>query len=107
MPASYHALARPTERTPLVGRDAGHYDRRVTLARLPGWVIDNDASVREEVAPYVGATYAERLAATRACCRAAIRTLAFHFDPERALAYSDPLPPSTVAALERLRQGRR
>ncbi len=73
------------------------------LDRLPGWVIANDASVREEVEPYLDATPAQRLAATRACCRSAIGVLRYHFDPERALTWVDPLPDSTVAALARLR----
>jgi hypothetical protein len=86
-----------------VSREPAHYDHLVKLDRLPGWVIDDATSVREEVAPYVGASSAERLAVTRACCRSAIRTLKYHFDPQRALAWSDPLPSSTRAALARLR----
>ena len=73
------------------------------LERLPGWVVDNDASVRDEIAPYRGLSMAERWAATQRCCRAAMRMLAFHPDPGPALAYRDPLPESTVAALARLR----
>ena len=79
------------------------YHIHVTLDRLPGWVVDPDASVREEVAPYVDASAADRLEATRACCRAALGVLRYHFDPERALAYVDPLPESTLVALARLR----
>ncbi|HUH06116.1 MAG TPA: hypothetical protein VML75_29205, partial [Kofleriaceae bacterium] len=79
------------------------YSDVVRLERLPGWVIDNDVSVRDEVAPFVGATMAARWEATRRCCRAAATMLRFHRDPERALAYRDPLPESAVAALRRLR----
>jgi hypothetical protein len=60
--------------------------------------------VRDEVAPYVDATAAERWEATRRCCRAAIAVLRYHFDPARALAFVDPVPESTLRALERLRQ---
>ncbi|HVV82472.1 MAG TPA: hypothetical protein VHE35_05305 [Kofleriaceae bacterium] len=67
-------------------------------------MIENDASIREEVAPFVDRSMAERWDATRRCCRAAMRMLAFQPDPRPALAYRDPLPESTVAALARLRQ---
>ena len=73
------------------------------LERLPGWVIDNDSSVREEVGPYVGLTMAQRWDATRRCCRAAASMLRFHRDPARALDHRDPLPESSVRALARLR----
>jgi len=76
------------------------------LAKLPGWVIDNDASVREEVAPFTQATTAERWDATRRCCRAAASMLRFHRNPSRALDHRDPLPPSSVSLLQRLRAER-
>jgi hypothetical protein len=85
------------------GPDRKSYSDGMRLERLPGWVVDNDASVREEVAPYVDATMAARWDATRRCCRAARDMLRFHRDPARALEYRDPLPPSSVAALRRLR----
>jgi hypothetical protein len=77
------------------------------LVRLPGWVIANDESVREEVAPFRRASLAARWDATRRCCRAATAMLRFHRDPARALAHRDPLPESTKLALERLRASRR
>jgi len=73
------------------------------LTRMPGWVIDNDASVREEVAPYVNATAAECIEATRRCCQGAMTILRFHSHPAAILAHVDPLPASTVEALARLR----
>lgn len=73
------------------------------LTRMPGWVIDNDASVREEVAPYVHATAAECIEATRRCCRGAMTMLRFHPQPATILAHVDPLPASTIEALARLR----
>lgn len=75
------------------------------LERLPGWVIDNETSVREEVAPYVDMSMAERWRATRRCCEAAIAMLRFHREPESILAHVDPLPESTLRVLARLRQG--
>jgi hypothetical protein len=82
---------------------AWSYLCQVTLAKLPGWVIDADASVREDVADWVDASDAERWDATRRCAQAAARMLRFHDDPMRALDWTDPLPASTVAALARLR----
>jgi hypothetical protein len=76
------------------------------LDRLPGWVIDDATSVREEVAPYVGMSMNDRWAATRRCCAAAATLLRFNRDPRRALEYRDALPESTVEALRRLRQTR-
>lgn len=78
----------------------------MTLAKLPGWVIDADASVREDVADWVNATPAERWDATQRCARAAARLLRFHADPERARAWVDPVPESTTIALARLRAAR-
>jgi hypothetical protein len=79
----------------------------VRLDKLPGWVVDNDSSVRAEVAPFVGATMAERWAATRKCARAAVTMLRFNSNPQRARAYRDPLPASSVELLRRLRSAHR
>lgn len=76
------------------------------LARLPGWVIDNRTSVRDEVAPFAGASMQARWEATRRCARAARKILAFNPDPSRALEYRDPLPRGTIEALARLRAAR-
>ena len=73
------------------------------LSRLPGWVIDNAESVREEVEPYRQMSMPERWAVTRRCCEAAVKMLRFNRHPERVLAYRDELPESTRRALERLR----
>jgi len=77
------------------------------LAKLPGWVIDDAASVRAEVADWLHATAAERWEATRRCARAAASMLRFHEDRSRALEWIDPVPDSTVQALARLRAARR
>jgi hypothetical protein len=78
----------------------------VRLDKLPGWIVDNATSVREEVAPYVDLRIEERWRATRRCCRAAAAILRFNRDPERALAYRDPLPESTLRQLARLQAAR-
>lgn len=73
------------------------------LEKLPGWVVDDATSVRDEVAEYRGVS-AERLwELTRACARASAWTLGFHEDPKAALERVDPVPASTLEALARLR----
>lgn len=78
-------------------------------ARLPGWVTDNDDSVRAEVAPYRDMTITERWQETRRAIRGAFWAARFG-DMQAALDYQDPLPDSSVEALKRLqaqfRQGR-
>jgi hypothetical protein len=73
------------------------------LASLPKWVVDDAESVRQECAPYIAMTGQERMAVLAALLRDAERILAARADSDRARAWSDPLPASTVRALERLR----
>jgi hypothetical protein len=73
------------------------------LPRLPGWVVDNETSIRSEVAPFVAASDAERIEATRRCCRGAMAMLRFCERPREVLDRVDPLPATSVAALARLR----
>lgn len=73
------------------------------LERLPGWVVDNATSIRDEVAPMVGKSMLERWDATRRCCAAASVMLRFSRRRERALEHRDPLPEGTTRALRRLR----
>lgn len=73
-------------------------------ARLPGWVVDDTASVKVEMAPYVGATPATLWRHTEACAADALWAARASDLPERALAYSEPLPESTLDALARLRR---
>ncbi len=73
------------------------------LDRLPGWVVDDATSVREEVAPYVGATAAELWLHTVDCAEDAMWAVRASGMAERVLSQEDPLPESTVRALARLR----
>jgi hypothetical protein len=96
----------PEPRGPSRRRDSAcqrRYAGEVRLQKLPGWIVDNATSVREEVAPYVDLRIEERWRATQRCCRAAAAMLRFNRNPERALAYRDPLPESTLRELARLR----
>ncbi len=79
------------------------HNRRVGK-KLPGWVVDNAESVRREAEPYRHMTPPERAAVMAAACRGAAKLLAARNDREALLRTRDPLPPSTVAALERLRR---
>lgn len=74
------------------------------LEKLPGWVVDDRASVLREVAPYRAMTPRERLELLRAACASALPLLALNKNRERVLAWRDPLPASTQRALARLRE---
>ncbi len=88
------------------GSTVPRYDLAMRLARLPGWVVDNATSVRREVSGEICTSMSERWAVTQRACRAARAVLRFQPDPRRVLAQIDPLPDSTVRALERLRAQR-
>jgi hypothetical protein len=77
------------------------------MADLPGWVVDDRASVANEAAPYRQLTAAQRSELLAAACRAAARQLANRTDRERILAHRDPLPPSSIVVLRRLREEHR
>ncbi|HEX6241633.1 MAG TPA: hypothetical protein VFZ61_12085 [Polyangiales bacterium] len=70
---------------------------------LPGWVIDNASSLREEAAPYVALAASERARMLAAACRAGARLLRARPDAARVLDHVDPLPESSERALARLR----
>ncbi len=74
------------------------------IEKLPGWVIDDEASVRREVAPYVGATPEELWRHTEDCAKDAMWAVRASGMAERVLAQEDPLPESTIRALRRLRR---
>jgi hypothetical protein len=74
------------------------------LPRLPGWIVDDDASIRAEVAEWRGTTPAERWRLARMCARDAIWAARASGNPQRILDRAEPLPDSTVRALARLRR---
>jgi hypothetical protein len=56
-----------------------------------------------EVEPYRGLSSVQRAELLAAACRAAAELLRSRADAERAAAFRDPLPESSVRALARLR----
>lgn len=74
------------------------------LLKLPGWIVDDAQSVREEVADWIDLTPAERWQLAKLCARDAAWAASASGRREQVLAYEDPLPASTIAALERLRR---
>jgi hypothetical protein len=73
------------------------------LSKLPGWVIDDDASVREEAAEWRGLTPAELWRLARLCSRDAMWAARLSGNPQRILDQIDPCSENTSAALARLR----
>ena len=73
------------------------------LERPPIWVVANDASVKSEVQDDVGSSPVERWRRTVLCARDAMWAVRASPFGQRALEFRDPLPPSTLAALARLR----
>lgn len=71
--------------------------------RLPKWVVDNQSSLREEAAPYVALSPAQRAQLLAAACRAGAKLLRARPDAARLLERVDPLPESSQRALARLR----
>lgn len=74
------------------------------LTKLPGWVVDDESSVRAEVAEWVGLSAPARWRLARACARDAMWAARASGMRQRILDQSDPLPESTVVALARLRR---
>lgn len=74
---------------------------------LPGWVVADEESVRDDVARYVGMSPAELWREVEDCARDAMWAVRASPFPERVLAYEEPLPESSVRALARLRAQRR
>ena len=70
---------------------------------LPGWVTDDVTSVLEEVKEWRGLSVAERWRLAQACARDAMWAARASGMASRILDYEDPLPESTLRALERLR----
>ncbi|MDD9938461.1 MAG: hypothetical protein OXT09_32930 [Myxococcales bacterium] len=74
------------------------------LKELPGWVVDDETSVREEVADWIGLSPQELWRLAHACARDAMWAASMSGMKQRILEHTDPLPESTVAALKRLRR---
>lgn len=74
------------------------------LDSLPGWVVDDERSVRDEVREWIGTTAAERWRIARLCCRDVMWAVRASDHPQRVLDQVQPLPDSTVGALARLRR---
>jgi hypothetical protein len=77
------------------------------LTKLPGWAVDDDASVAEEVAEWRGLTPAQLWRLAALCARDAIWAAKVSGNAAKILEYEEPLPVSTVGALARLREGHR
>jgi hypothetical protein len=73
------------------------------LAKLPGWVVDDVTSIREEVADLRGLRREDLWRLAHLCSRDALWAVRAHPSPARVLDHQDPLPESTRAALARLR----
>jgi hypothetical protein len=91
------------------GEARRHWDLQLSsliemLSKLPGWVVDDDSSVREEVAEWRGLTPAELWRLAHHCSRDAIWAARVSGNPQRILDLVDPLPDDAVVALARLRQ---
>jgi hypothetical protein len=74
------------------------------LSKLPGWVIDDDASVRAEVAEWKGLSANELWRLAQLCARDAIWAARLGGNPQRVLDQVDPISGETSAALARLRR---
>lgn len=77
------------------------------LETLPGWVISDEESVRADVARYVGMSADALWREVEDCARDAIWAIRASGFAAHVLAFEEPLPESTVAALKRLRASRR
>ena len=74
------------------------------LDRLPGWIVDDVASVRAEVAEWRGLSDAERWQLAIVWTRDAMWAVRASGNAQRILEVVDPVPDSTVRALARLRR---
>jgi hypothetical protein len=77
------------------------------LPKLPGWVVDDVTSVKEEVAEWAAMTAAERWRLARICSRDAMWAARASRMRQRILDQVDPLPESSRQALQRLRRDAR
>lgn len=66
-------------------------------------MIDNESSVREEVAEWKGLTPTELWRLAHLCARDAVWAARVSGNPQRILDQVDPLPENALSALARLR----
>lgn len=76
------------------------------VERAIPWAVDDHESVTAEAGPYVEMAPEQRAVALAAACRAAMRLLRIRADQQTVLSHTDPLPESSIRALERLRRKR-
>jgi hypothetical protein len=74
------------------------------MMRLPGWVVDDVTSVKQEVAEWRGLSQAALWDLAKRCSRDAMWAIRASGRAEQILAHEDPLPESTMRALARLRR---
>jgi hypothetical protein len=72
--------------------------------KIPGWVVSNLDSVRREAARYRDMTPEQKIDLVASACRTAATLLDASPNRDHALTLVDPLPPTSAAALERLRR---
>lgn len=71
---------------------------------VPGWVVGDIASVREEVKEWVGLTPDQLWHLAKLCARDAMWAARASGMRDRILEHTDPLPESSMIALKRLRK---
>jgi hypothetical protein len=75
------------------------------VSQLPGaFRRTHEEALRDEVAEAAGTTPSERAEILVSLCRLAVEQILQHPDPARVLDYQDPIPASSKAALQRLRE---
>ena len=72
--------------------------------KLPGWVVDNRTSVLREVEEYRAMAPEQRLERLHLACKTALKFIEGNPDRRAVLEFRDPLPRSSVKAMERLRR---
>ncbi len=71
--------------------------------RLPGWVVDNRTAVLRDVEPFRAIPPASSWELVALASRTGAAQLRWDPRPGETLAFRDPLPAHSVAALSRLR----
>lgn len=77
------------------------------LETLPGWALAGDEGLRADAERWRAMSPAERWREVEDCAKDAMWAVRASPFPERVLAWEEPLPESTLRALERLRASRR